>query len=240
MMPELREERLVGGYVLAGGRSTRMGRDKALLQLGGEPLVQHAVRKLRRLTGEVHILSDRPELAEFAPLVPDLHPGCGPVSGMEAALAHSRCDWTLVLPVDMPFLPAILLERWMRSVVELPKARAALFTVEGLAQAALCLLHRELAPFVRTAVEQRTFKLYTVFEAAAVELALKQGAHVREVLLNREWDDRAGIALSAGESGGDPWTLSEAQQRARHLWFANLNTPEEFAEAERHVDALDT
>jgi molybdopterin-guanine dinucleotide biosynthesis protein A len=34
--------------------------------------------------------------------------------------------------------------------------------------------------------------------------------------------------------------MTDAQQAAKHLWFANLNTPEDFAEAERHVDALDT
>jgi molybdopterin-guanine dinucleotide biosynthesis protein A len=36
------------------------------------------------------------------------------------------------------------------------------------------------------------------------------------------------------------WAVTEAQQAAKHLWFANLNTPEEFAEAGRHLDALDT
>jgi molybdopterin-guanine dinucleotide biosynthesis protein A len=38
----------------------------------------------------------------------------------------------------------------------------------------------------------------------------------------------------------DQLPLTKAQRAARHLWFANLNTPQEFAEAERHVDALDT
>jgi molybdopterin-guanine dinucleotide biosynthesis protein A len=248
MMPVLRERHAVegvGGYVLAGGRSTRMGRDKALLELGGEPLVRHAVHKLSRLTQAVHILSDRPELAGFAPLVPDLRPGFGPLGGMEAALAHTQYDWTLLLPVDMPFLPTMLLEGWVRSVVAMPAARAALFTVEAVPQPALCLLHRELAPFVRSAAEEGRLKLYPVFEAAATELALRQQVPLSEVLLNRkwndaEWDDRAVIAMSQGGPGDERWGLSEAQLRARHLWFANLNTPEEFAEAGRHVDALDT
>ena len=238
-MPVLRERCRVGGYVLAGGRSTRMGRDKALLELAGEPLVRHAVRKLSRLTLEVHILSDRPELAGFAPLVPDRHQGCGPVGGMEAALTHTRHDWVLVLPVDMPFLPTALLERWTRSVVEAPTARAALFAVEGVPQPALCMLHRDLAPLIESAIKAGRFKLYPMFEVAASELALKLGAPLSEVLLNREWDDRAVIALTQSDPG-DAWVLTAAQLRARHLWFANLNTPEEFAEAERHVDALDT
>ncbi|XWK49511.1 NTP transferase domain-containing protein [Tunturiibacter empetritectus] len=71
----------VGGYVLAGGKSSRMGRDKALLELAGKPLVRHAVTKLRRVCMDVRILSGNPELAAYAPIVADLHPGCGPMGG---------------------------------------------------------------------------------------------------------------------------------------------------------------
>ena len=78
----------VGAYVLAGGKSSRMGRDKALLELAGKPLVRHAVTKLRRVCEDVHILSGNMELAPYAPLVEDLHPGCGPIGGLEAAFEH--------------------------------------------------------------------------------------------------------------------------------------------------------
>lgn len=93
----------VGGYVLAGGKSSRMGRDKALLELAGKPLVLHAVTKLQRVCEDVHILSGNRELAEYAPLVEDLHPGCGPIGGIEAAFGHSGHEWILLMPVDMPF-----------------------------------------------------------------------------------------------------------------------------------------
>lgn len=83
----------LGAYVLAGGRSTRMGQDKALLPLAGRPLVEHAVSKLRHLTDEVYILADRRELAAFAPIVPDLRQGCGPLGGFETALSHTRREW---------------------------------------------------------------------------------------------------------------------------------------------------
>ncbi len=46
----------VGGYVLAGGKSSRMGRDKALLELAGSPLLGHAVTKLRRVCVDVRVL----------------------------------------------------------------------------------------------------------------------------------------------------------------------------------------
>ena len=72
----------IAAYVLAGGRSSRMGQDKALLPLAGKPLVEHMVAKLRRISDEVSILSNNPELARFAPLVPDLRESCGPLGGI--------------------------------------------------------------------------------------------------------------------------------------------------------------
>jgi molybdopterin-guanine dinucleotide biosynthesis protein A len=82
-----------------------MGTVKALLQLGGKPLIEHAVTKLRRICADVHILSSNSELAPYAPLVRDIHPNCGPLGGIEAALLHSPYDWNLFLAVDMPFYP---------------------------------------------------------------------------------------------------------------------------------------
>ena len=78
----------LGGYVLAGGRSSRMGTDKALLLLAGKPLIAHAVVKLGRLCQDVRVLSANSALAPYAPLVPDLHPDCGPIGGIEVALTH--------------------------------------------------------------------------------------------------------------------------------------------------------
>src|SRR2546430_81781 len=90
--------RNIAGFVLAGGRSSRMGQDKALLRLAGEPLIHHAVRKARRVTTEVAILSSRAELADFAPLVPDLGESCGPLTGMHAGLLSTRAPWSLIMP----------------------------------------------------------------------------------------------------------------------------------------------
>jgi molybdopterin-guanine dinucleotide biosynthesis protein A len=231
----------VGGYVLAGGKSSRMGRDKALLELAGKPLVLHAVTKLRRVCADVHILSSRHELEAFAPSVRDMHEGCGPMGGLEAALGHSWHEWNLFLPVDMPFLPSAFLDNWVRTVVarENRGARLAMFTVEGVPQPLFCMLHREVTLFVHDAMQREEYKVFPVLEAAGRELAARQGLALGRVLFNLPWDANAEFSCtqSVGESW---WSVTEAQQAAKHLWFANLNTPEEFAEAEKHLDALDT
>jgi molybdopterin-guanine dinucleotide biosynthesis protein A len=232
----------IGGYVLAGGKSSRMGRDKALLELGGKPLIEHAVIKLRRVCEDVQILSNRTELERFAPLVVDLHEGCGPMGGLEAALGHSRHTWSLFMPVDMPFLPSAFLDDWVRKVVarENRGMRVAMFTVGGVPQPLLCLLHRDVAPFVHEAMQRGEYKVFPVLEAAGRELAVRQEIPLGIAFSNLPWSEGAEIDLGTHGQGEVWWTLRDEQQAAKHLWFANLNTPDEFAEAERHLSALDT
>jgi len=233
----------VGGYVLAGGMSSRMGRDKALLELEGKPLIFHAVTKLRRVCADVQILSGRPDLEVFAPLVRDLHEGCGPMGGLEAALGHSWHDWNLFLPVDMPFLPSAFLDHWVRAVVarESRGTRIAMFTVGGVPQPLFCMLHREVAFFIDAAMQRGEHKVFPVLEAAGKDLAASHGVLPERALFNIQWDESSMFADDGSGEGPEPWwTVTEAQQSAKPLWFANLNTPEEFAEAEKHLDALDT
>jgi molybdenum cofactor guanylyltransferase len=228
----------VGGYVLAGGKSLRMGRDKALLELDGKPLVEHAVMKLGRVCADVHLLGNRNELAVYGPLVRDVHEGRGPLSGIEAALEHSRHAWNLFMPVDMPFLPTAFLNWWMQKALAREKdgVRMAILTVDGNPQPALCLLHRGVEPYVKRAMEQGGYKLFRVFQEAERGLS-REGSGA---LFNLSWssDQEFCVVTDGGTEPG--LRLTKAQDAARRLWFANLNTPEEFAEARDYVGALDT
>jgi molybdopterin-guanine dinucleotide biosynthesis protein A len=216
-----------------------MGQDKALLPLAGRPLVEHAVSKLRHVTDEVYILANRPELAAFAPIVPDLREDCGPLGGFEAALSHTRREWVLVVPVDMPFVPLALLQSWTRFVLGRTTARAALFVIDEVPQPALCLLHREILPFITSAVLQERFKLYPVLEEATRALAHQHSAPPSEVFLLHPWNGFATMSAFLDREGKQPGNLTQSQRSALYLWFANLNTPEEFQEAQLHLDALD-
>jgi molybdopterin-guanine dinucleotide biosynthesis protein A len=193
-----------------------MGADKSLLELAGKPLIAHAVGKLGRVCADVHILSANQGLAAYAPLVPDLHPDCGPVGGIEAALAHTTRDWNLILPVDVPFLPAAILHGLVADTVSrADTARVAMFTVAGHPQPAVCLLHREIAPSIAAAVSLGELKLLPVLEAAAHVLALQHDQPLDQVLRYQD------IPTDTH-------------------WFTNLNTPQDFAAAEADGAALDT
>ncbi|SFS14200.1 molybdopterin-guanine dinucleotide biosynthesis protein A [Dyella sp. OK004] len=97
------------GVVLAGGRSSRMGRDKALLSWKGRPLIEHQLGLLREAgVDDVRVSGHRPDYHGIA----DALPQAGPLSGL-AGIAETLADDTdlLVIPVDMPLLQAGLLRR---------------------------------------------------------------------------------------------------------------------------------
>ena len=98
------------GYVLVGGRSSRFGADKALLDWHGRPLVLHVAAQVAQAAGSVTLVGapDR-YLALGLPVIPDPVTGFGPLAGLWAALDHSQADWNLVVACDLPHLHAAFL-----------------------------------------------------------------------------------------------------------------------------------
>lgn len=101
--------------VQAGGRSKRMGQDKALLPLGGRPLIEHVLRQVEGLAGEVLITTNRPADFEYlgVPLVSDRLPGAGALHGLLTALEAASGRQVLVVGCDMPFLSRPLLKHML-------------------------------------------------------------------------------------------------------------------------------
>jgi molybdopterin-guanine dinucleotide biosynthesis protein A len=99
----------LSGFVLAGGKSTRMGQDKAAVTLNGRTLLEHALAVLREVCRNVAILGSHELYGSLAPVYEDIFPGCGPLGGIHAALAGSQTQFNLITAVDTPFLgPAFL------------------------------------------------------------------------------------------------------------------------------------
>lgn len=96
--------------VLTGGRSRRMGTDKALVELAGRPLVEHAIQAVATISDDVFLVGARDSYSRFhVRVVDDDYPGTGPLGGIATALRHARHDRVLVVACDMPSLSPSLL-----------------------------------------------------------------------------------------------------------------------------------
>lgn len=103
------------GVILAGGQSSRMGTNKALLEIEGEPLIQRLARRFIAWFEQVVVVTNTPETYAFLnlPMVGDRIPGLGPLGGLEAGLTASRYEHTFFCAVDMPFVSEGLIRQML-------------------------------------------------------------------------------------------------------------------------------
>ena len=99
------------GFVLVGGRSSRMGRDKALLAFDGATLVESIATKVERACGDVALIGPPERYGALGlRVIPDRIPGAGPMGGLYTALDQSPAEWNLIVACDMPDLSPDLFE----------------------------------------------------------------------------------------------------------------------------------
>jgi molybdenum cofactor guanylyltransferase len=125
----------MSGYVMAGGGSTRFGRDKALVEVGGKPLLGRMLELVQGVTKKVKIVALPEKYAEFGvEVVSDQWPGEGPLGGIitaleDAAGSPEKVEWNLIVSCDMPFLThewlAYLAERATKSAAQVVLAHSA-------------------------------------------------------------------------------------------------------------------
>ncbi len=213
-------------YILAGGKSSRMGRDKAMLELAGQTLLARAVETLRGV-GElkdadgrvlVTVVGERKQLEGADRCIADHYPGCGPLGGIEAALADlsnpadaaegaAEADWAFFVPVDMPLLSATLLDRllagWSKQVraanAEGREVGSCYAEVDGVPQPLVSLVHRDLHGPVLEALKTGRYKVVPL---------LKSGGTCCTPLM-READEAAQI---------------DCRMRESFVQFTNVNT----------------
>ena len=150
------------GFVLAGGKSTRMGQDKAAVTLNGRTLLEHTLAALREVCGDVAILGRHALYGALGPVYEDIFPECGPLSGIHAALTNSQTKFNLIIAVDTPFLsPAFLsymAERAIAtdSVITTPE-------INGYTQPLCTVYSRDFLPIAEQALRSGAYKIVPLF-----------------------------------------------------------------------------
>lgn len=200
------------GFVLAGGESRRMGRDKALVEFAGERLVERALRILREARIEARIAGAHADLEPFAPVIPDVEPCRGPLGGICAALAASAEQWAVFLPVDLPLLPEVLVTVMVRRA-QVSGTLVILSSVSGFAQTFPAVVDRAALPALENALKQGIGGCFAAFQAAAA------GLGQRLAVLPVEYLAQTGQVTH-------PAGLPPA------MWFLNVNSPAELRRAE--------
>ena len=154
--------RPVTGFVLAGGKSSRMGTNKALLSLDGATLLHRTQQLLQAVCQRVFILGQRELYGGFGECVEDVYPECGPLGGIHAALLNSSTEFNLITAVDTPFLTAELLGYMADQAT---KSRAVVTTprLGGFDQPLCSVYSREFLPIAETALKSGNYKIVPLF-----------------------------------------------------------------------------
>ena len=164
--PHRVESDQVSVSILAGGKSTRMGTDKAFIMLDGHTLLDRALDLARTVTSSVTIVGEAAKYGRFAPVVEDIFPGCGPLAGIHTALKFSSKDLNLILAVDLPFVTHDLLDYLLNRAAAFP---ARLITTPRTRQGwqPLCAVYRrEFGGFAEEALAKGRYKIDALFEPA--------------------------------------------------------------------------
>jgi molybdopterin-guanine dinucleotide biosynthesis protein A len=157
----------VAAFILAGGKSTRMGADKAFLPMNGRTLLAHALETAHTLTNSVFIVGDPAKFAGFGPTIPDIFPDTGPLGGIHAALAADKAEFNLMLGVDMPLMSGSLLSY----LVQQAQASSAMVTIPyiaGFLQPLCAVYRKDFAAVAEHALRAANYKIDPLFRTLEI------------------------------------------------------------------------
>ncbi len=160
----------VTAFILAGGKSTRMGTDKAFLTFRGRTLLELALELARSIAPDVRIAGDPAKYGTFAPCLTDLHPNCGPLAGIHAALHASHTELNLMLAVDLPFVTPEFLQFLLARAQDSVTATVTVPRAGGRLQPLCAVYRREFAGPAEQALRAERYKIDALFDPKKTQI----------------------------------------------------------------------
>jgi molybdenum cofactor guanylyltransferase len=160
----------ISAFILAGGESSRMGRDKARLELGGLPLIVRSARLVESVAGAPAAIIGNPDAYRAYDLraIADDWPGAGPLGGMVTALRNATTQWSLIVATDLPYLT----REWLEYLVARGLASSAdgvmAMTARG-SQPLCAMYHQRAEPPLRRVLERGMRKVTEALREIRVE-----------------------------------------------------------------------
>jgi molybdopterin-guanine dinucleotide biosynthesis protein A len=188
-----------------------MGSDKALALLDGQPLIAHSLAIFRQAGLSASIAGGQSALGAFAPLVEDRHAGLGPLGGICSALAASSARRAVFLSIDLPLMPASLINLLLHHAA-ITGAAVTVPSVNGFAQTFPATLNRAVLPFLERELASGNSGCFRAFQAAAVSLG-------------------ESVAIVPVEHLVQSGQIAHPQVLPPAWWFLNTNTPDDLRRA---------
>jgi molybdopterin-guanine dinucleotide biosynthesis protein A len=160
-------------FVLTGGRSSRMGSDKALLSLGGQTLLQRTLKVAGAVTDHVRIVGRMDRYAAYGEVVEDIYRDCGPLGGIHAALHATRTELNLILSVDMPLMSSDFLG-WLVQKATMSDAMIVVPNVVGRLQPLCAIYRRGVAEPAEQALRAGDYKIDRLFSRVPTRVLHEQ------------------------------------------------------------------
>jgi molybdopterin-guanine dinucleotide biosynthesis protein A len=192
----------VTAFILAGGKSTRMGTDKAFVDYDGRTLLARALDLARSVTGDVRIVGSPAKFAAFAPVVEDIFRDRGPLGGIHAALRASTTELSLMLAVDTPFVSRDFLQYLISQARDAQEA-AAIVPRSAEASQPLCAIYRrEFADAAENALHAGRNRIDLLFDV------------VRTRVIRQEELESAGFSSAIFRNLNTPEELEAEKSRS--------------------------
>jgi molybdopterin-guanine dinucleotide biosynthesis protein A len=159
--------------IQSGGKSSRMGMDKALLDFDGQPLIQHLLTRLEGIASETLITTNHPDGYRFLglPLVMDLIPERGALGGFYTALHAAAYPLVAVVACDMPFASSAVLRACKDQLVAEPHLDAVIpSTKQGLEPLHAVYRRETCLPAVKAVIDAGKWKVTSWHEAVNVRI----------------------------------------------------------------------
>ena len=199
----------LAAFILAGGKSTRMGTDKAFVDYEGRTLVERALDLARSVTSEVCIVGSREKFAPFAPVVEDIFQECGPLGGIHAALRASAAELNLMLAVDTPFVSRAFLQYLINQARGAPEAVVVVPRVDGGWQPLCAVYRREFADAAENALRSGRNRIDRLFDG------------VRTRVIEQKELEGAGFSLAIFRNLNTPEELEKEKSRFQPRFAEN-------------------
>lgn len=160
--------------ILAGGKSSRMGTNKALLDLNGRRVIEGIVEKLEKTVDEMLIVTNTCSDYEFLqlPMVSDNWKDMGPLAGIEAGLSHSHTERNLIVACDMPFI-SVELGKYLLSCLE--ESQVAVPEIEGTRHPLFAAYRKETVVEVRKSLEKNHLGIWRFLQNVDVKIMTEEG-----------------------------------------------------------------